>query len=40
MQWGFVDWIHLAYDTNQWLAFVNTVMNRLFPQDAKNFLIT
>jgi hypothetical protein len=24
-----VDWIHLAQDRVQWLAFVNTVMNLL-----------
>jgi hypothetical protein len=25
--WGGVDWINLAYDTDQWRALVNTVMN-------------
>jgi hypothetical protein len=28
-----VDWIHLARDTDQWQAFVNTVMNRRIPQN-------
>jgi hypothetical protein len=26
-----VDWIHLAQDTVQWRAFVNTIMRLLFP---------
>jgi hypothetical protein len=25
--WGRMDWIHLAEDTEQWRALVNTVMN-------------
>jgi hypothetical protein len=24
--WGVMDWIHLAQDTDQWRALVNTVM--------------
>jgi hypothetical protein len=24
---GGIDWIHLAYERNQWLALVNTVTN-------------
>jgi hypothetical protein len=26
-----VDWIHMAQDTDQWRAVVNTVMNLRFP---------
>jgi hypothetical protein len=26
-----LDWIHLAQDSDQWLALVNTVMNILVP---------
>jgi hypothetical protein len=33
-----LDWIHLAQDTDQWRALVNTVMNLWVPQKAKNFL--
>jgi hypothetical protein len=25
--WGGMDWIHLAQDTDQWRALVNTIMN-------------
>jgi hypothetical protein len=25
--WGFMDWIDLAQDRNQWRALVNTVMD-------------
>jgi hypothetical protein len=31
MGWLDVDWIHLAKDTDQWRAFVNTVMNLWIP---------
>jgi hypothetical protein len=27
IQWGCLDWIHLALDRDQWIALVNTVMN-------------
>jgi sensor domain CHASE-containing protein len=29
--WNGMDWIHLAYDRDQWQALVNTVMNLLGP---------
>jgi hypothetical protein len=29
--WGGMDWIDLAYDTNQWSALVNTAMNLRVP---------
>jgi hypothetical protein len=29
--WEGVDWIHLAQDTDQWQAVVNTVMNFQVP---------
>jgi hypothetical protein len=29
--WEGVDWIHLAHDTEQWWAFVDTVMNIRVP---------
>jgi hypothetical protein len=29
--WEIVDWMHLAQDSEQWRAVVNTVMNLLFP---------
>jgi hypothetical protein len=27
IRWGDMDWIHLAQDTDQWTALVNTAMN-------------
>jgi hypothetical protein len=36
--WEDVDWMHLAQDSDQWLAVVNTVMNLQVPQNAGNFL--
>jgi hypothetical protein len=27
IEWGCVEWIHLAQDRDQWWAVVNTVMN-------------
>jgi hypothetical protein len=33
-----VDWIHLAQDTDQWRAVVNTVMNLHVPKEAGDFL--
>jgi hypothetical protein len=29
--WKRVEWLHLVRDTDQWQAFVNTVMNFRFP---------
>jgi hypothetical protein len=31
VEWGIVDWIHLAQDRNQWWVLVNTVMNLQIP---------
>jgi hypothetical protein len=33
-----VDCMHLAQDSDQWLALVNTVMNLWVPQKVRNFL--
>jgi hypothetical protein len=33
-----VDWMHLAYDRDQWRAGVNTVMNLWVSYKAGNFL--
>jgi hypothetical protein len=38
--WGFMDWIHLAMNRDQWQALVNTVMNLRVPQNVRNFLIS
>jgi hypothetical protein len=29
--WGGMDWIHLAQDSDQWMALVHTVMNLRVP---------
>jgi hypothetical protein len=31
IEWGFMDWIDLAQDGDQWRALVNTVMNLRVP---------
>jgi hypothetical protein len=31
IEWEGVDWIHVAWDRNQWRAVVKTVMNLQFP---------
>jgi hypothetical protein len=31
MEWGGMDWIHLAQDRDQWQALVNIVMNLQVP---------
>jgi hypothetical protein len=38
IEWGGVDWMHLAQDRDQRQALVNTVMNLWVPQTAGNFL--
>jgi hypothetical protein len=34
MEWGDVDWIGLARDTDRWRALVNLVLNLWVPQNA------
>jgi hypothetical protein len=29
--WGGIEWIHLAHDTDQWRALLNTVINIWVP---------
>jgi hypothetical protein len=36
--WGDKGWIHLAHYRDQWMAFVNTVMNLRIPQNVGTFL--
>jgi hypothetical protein len=36
--WGGMDWIDLAREMDQWMAFVNMVMNLRVPQNAGKFL--
>jgi hypothetical protein len=36
--WEGVEWIHLAQETDQWRALVNTVMNLWVPHTAGNML--
>jgi hypothetical protein len=36
--WDGMEWIHLAQDSDQWRALVNTVMNLRVPQNAGKFL--
>jgi hypothetical protein len=36
--WEGVDWIHMAQDTDQWRALVNTVINLGVPQKAGKLL--
>jgi hypothetical protein len=31
MEWGGMDWIHLAQDRGQWRILVNTIINLRFP---------
>jgi hypothetical protein len=31
IEWGGMDWMHLAQDRDQWRALLNTVMNLWFP---------
>jgi hypothetical protein len=38
IQWGDVDWIHLAQDRDKYRAFVNTIMNLPVPQNLGKFL--
>jgi hypothetical protein len=36
--WGVMDWIHLAIDTDQWLAYVNMVMKFRVPENVGKLL--
>jgi hypothetical protein len=36
--WKGVDWMHVAYDRDQWRVLVNTIINLRVPQKAGNFL--
>jgi hypothetical protein len=36
--WGGIDCIHLAQDSDQWRALVNTVMNLRIPYNIGKFL--
>jgi hypothetical protein len=36
--WGFMDWIHLAPDRDQWKALANTAMNLRLPCNIRKFL--
>jgi hypothetical protein len=38
IEWGVMDWIHLAQYRDKWRALVNTVMNIRIPQNVGNFL--
>jgi hypothetical protein len=38
IEFGGVDWIHLAQDRDRWHAFENTIMNLRVPQKAGKFL--
>jgi len=36
--WKGMDWMHLAYDRDQWRALVNTAMNNQVPLNVGHFL--
>jgi hypothetical protein len=36
IEWQDVEWMHLAQDTNQWRAVVNTVINRRVHKGQEN----
>jgi hypothetical protein len=38
IRWVGMDWIDMAQDRDQWMALVNTIMNRRFPKNVGNFL--
>jgi hypothetical protein len=38
IEWGGMDWIDLAQDSDHWRALVNSAMNLLVPQNAGKFL--
>jgi hypothetical protein len=36
--WDGMDWINVAQDRGQWMAFVSTIMNFRVPQNIAKFL--
>jgi hypothetical protein len=38
IEWGDMDWIELAQDTEQWNVLVNTIMNLRVAQNVGKFL--
>jgi hypothetical protein len=37
IEWGGMDWIHLAQDRDQWSGLVNMVVNFWLPKNVRKF---